>query len=96
MTMKQNITGQVVDAAFADTEVYTTLIDDSAKVFYVESGDYTGLFTIDNNVVVAVSAGAIFSATKDTASKINVYVESNVVKIQNNSGADITPVIRPL
>ena len=31
--------------------------------------------------------GSGFSATKDTASKINVYVESGAIKIQNKTSA---------
>jgi len=91
-----NITGTVVDAPLANTDVYITEFDDSAKVFYCESGANSAIFHVDAGAVVAVSAGAVFSDTKDTASKINVYVESNVIKIQNLTAGAVSPVYRTL
>lgn len=41
-------------------------------------------------VLVAQAGGSGFSVTKDTASKINVYVETGVVKIQNTNGVSVT------
>jgi len=93
---KVNITGNKVDAPIAATGVYVTELDDSAQVFYVESGANSAIFHVDAGATVAVAAGAVFSDTKDTASKINVYVESNVIKIQNNTAGEVSPVVRTL
>jgi formylmethanofuran dehydrogenase subunit E len=48
------------------------------------------LLRIEGNTVVSVSANAIFSITKDTASKLNVYWETDQIKVQNKTSANVT------
>lgn len=91
-----NITGTVVDAPLANTDVFVTTLDDSARVLYFESGANSAIFHVDAGGVVVVSAGAVFSGVKATASKINVYVEDNVIKIQNLTAGAVSPVWRLL
>lgn len=45
-----------------------------------------GIFTQGGGVITAVSVGA-FGVAKDTASKINIYLETNVVTLQNKVGS---------
>lgn len=54
----------------------------------------TGVFRQEEFALASVSTNAIFSVTKDTASKINVYVENDGVvghrfRVQNKTGASI-------
>ena len=50
------------------------------------------LFLIGNGIVtlIAQQSGTLFSTTSGTASKINVYLSSSVVKIENKRGGSRT------
>ena len=50
-------------------------------------------FHINDKVLqigTTIEGSSDFSLTKDTSSKINIYVESGELKIQNETGADIS------
>lgn len=96
MSDRVNITGTVVDAPLANAAVYVTPLDDSAQVLYFESGANSATFHVDAGAIVVVSAGAVFSGVKATAAKINVYVEDNVIKIQNLTAGAVSPIWRQL
>ena len=54
-------------------------------VVYSTTSGVTGLYRLDYHTVVAVSLNALFTVTKDNASTINVYWETDQVKIQNKT-----------
>lgn len=89
---KIEVTGTRIDKPIQNGEVYVTSLDKSTKLLYVKIGATSALYHIHTFTVYVVSASGIYSAVKDTASKVNVYIEDDVVKIQNNaaSEADVT------
>jgi len=78
--------------ALADAAVFTTAIDDNAGMLVVRdktTTDSTVFLIVDTGGTVAtqqLGTNANFNIAKDNAGTINVYVETGVVKIQNNSG----------
>ena len=82
----------------ADDAVYSSGVTDlTGYATFVAGGDSCIIPFHKHNagLVAGTKVGsADFSTTKDTASKINVYVESGELKIQNKSGASITLSVR--
>lgn len=83
-----------LSATLADTDVLETRV--TSGTGHVLAKDNTNgdshIFSLHTEagvlVLAAVAGSTNFSATKDTASKINVYVEAGEVKVQNLLGAD--------
>jgi hypothetical protein len=55
-----------------------------------DSGIATCYVTAGVQVIGSVTGGAGLSDTKGTASKLNVYVEGGTIKIENQTGADVS------
>ena len=55
-----------------------------------DSGIATCYVTSGVQVIGSVTGGAGLSDTKGTASKLNVYVEGGTIKIENQTGADVS------
>ena len=53
----------------------------------VNSGQGALFITGNGSIVLVSQTGAVYTTTSGTASRINVYLSSNVVTIQNNNGA---------
>lgn len=73
------------DADSDTDDVLSTGIGSSHGILIVgiTSDDKTAIYRIDGTLLTAISAHADFSTTKDTASKYNVYYETDQFKIQN-------------
>lgn len=77
--------------ALADAGVFETKQNYTDGYIYVKvvnagtSSDLCLLQILDGTAAV-VHGGANFAVAKDTASKFNVYIESGVLKVQNNIG----------
>jgi hypothetical protein len=56
---------------------------------YTVSGQ-AALFITGNGIALVSQTGTVFSATKDTASKINVYLEAGVLIIQNKTAGTVS------
>ena len=54
-----------------------------------ESAILTSTISGASGTIDRVAGSAVISDTKDTASSINVYVESDTIQIQNLTGADV-------
>lgn len=46
----------------------------------------SAIYRVDNSTLTAISAESTFSTTKDSASKYNVYYETDQYKVQNKVG----------
>jgi len=75
----------------ANNEVLKTCICESRGILIV--ADVTNqkviLLRIEGSTIAFVSGNPIFTITKDTARKINVYWETGQVEVQNNTGATL-------
>jgi hypothetical protein len=84
----KNYMGVAEKTALANNEVLNTSIGMNRGLLIV--ADMTNqkviLLRIEGSTMVSVSGNAIFTITKDTASKINVYWETDQVKVQNKTG----------
>jgi len=78
--------GDLADAAVQDTG----MIDTNGLLVVAEKNGGTALLRVDTEALVIVSAAAGFSATKDTASSVNVYFETGTLRLQNLSGTTKT------
>lgn len=85
--------GTSVPVAIASTEVFDTEIDSFTGTLTISIGDDSAVVpcykTAGVQVVGTVAGGAEFSGTKDTASKLNIYVEDGNIVLQNLTGADV-------
>jgi len=70
--------------------VFNTQIPDSGSFLLLKSGDKTAMIAINNGATENIYAGTVFDDTKDNADTINVYVETDVIKIQNKTAAAVT------
>ena len=82
---------KINNAADADSDaddVLNTEIDASHGVLIVgvTSDDKTAIYRTEGQTLTAISANSDFSVTKDTASKYNVYYETDQFKVQNKVG----------
>lgn len=78
----------VVDAELATGFRTADIANGLLMICNVSDGDLA-LFPLANATIgTAIVAGTDFSDTKDTASKINLYVDSGEIKIQNKLAAD--------
>jgi len=75
---------------------YTLDVSAIANTFYgdvhvqsVGNNPGTALFTIEAGVVSTINKNSVFTHTKDTASSINFYFESNIAVLQNNTAGSI-------
>lgn len=77
---------------FAVNEVFQTCIARNNGLLLVvdRTNARVAIFRVEGQTVVSLSANAIFSVTKDTASKINVYWETDNFKVQNKTSAALT------
>ncbi len=91
-------TGIVAPQAIASTETLDTGISEFTGHMSVSIGDDSGIAvcykTAEVQVVGSVVGGAEFSSTKDTASKLNIYVEGGNIIFQNLTGADVSVTCR--
>jgi len=82
----------------ADDAVYSSGVTDLTGYATFVAGDDSCIIPFHKHNAALVAGTKIgsadFSTTKDTASKINVYVESGQFKIQNKTGANITLSVR--
>lgn len=103
------VNGEVIDKEDNKTGVQPSVIVADAGIFNTTIADFTGnlkvLTSADSvnagcsiaagvQVIDAVTGSAEFSATKATATKVNVYVEAGTIQVQNLTGADINLTIR--
>lgn len=82
----------LLPTATANAAVLTTVIQTPAYGLLIVRDDTNAkvaVYAIQSTTLTAINADAQFSTTKDTASKVNVYAESNVIKVQNNSGGSL-------
>lgn len=79
--------------AIADSAVLTTIIPTPATgLLVVRDGtnSLAGLWRVEGTVLTAIGTlNAEWTTTKDTGSKVNVYAESNVIKVQNKTGGSL-------
>jgi hypothetical protein len=79
--------------ATANAAVLTTVIATPAYGVLVvrdNSNAKVALYRLESTTLTAIGTlDAQWTTTKDTGSKVNVYAESNVIKVQNNSGGSL-------
>jgi len=83
---------KVNEVIVPDTEVYATLFDDSPGrlMLTLSTGALCYAFMIDGAIsVISVLASASITGDKDNATTFNIYLEDNVIKVQNLTGADV-------
>lgn len=86
------ITGVKPVLTIADGDAYDTGVEGFTGTIIVEGEDsaiVTCYQTAGAQVIGSVTGGANVSDTKDTASKLNVYVEGGSIVVQNNTGEDL-------
>jgi hypothetical protein len=79
------------DTLIADEVKTSTLantIGGTLMVFDSTNGK-VGFFRVEGGAIVSISANAIFALTKDNAATINIYYETNVIKIQNKTAGTL-------
>lgn len=76
------------DADSDNTDVLLTGIASGVGLLLVgvSTDTISAVYQVEGSTITAISANATFSTTKDTASKYNVYYETDQYKIQNNVG----------
>lgn len=89
----EDLAGVVPSQTLANSGVYDTGIESLTGFLTVEdstNGD-SAIATVhlngDTLTIASVAGSSSITATKDTASSVNVYVESGSIQIQNLSGA---------
>lgn len=107
--VKSLVDGEVIDqyeavdginpaVKIADDAVYETGVTDFTGFAKFVAGDDSCMIPFHKHnagLVAGTKIGsADFSTTKDTASKINIYIESGELKIQNKTGAEISISLR--
>jgi hypothetical protein len=68
-----------------DEVFLTNLRDGNCGLLIVRGLTQVGLFRIEGTGIVSISANIVYSLVKDTASRINVYWETDQFKVQNKS-----------
>lgn len=88
LTSGKDATIAAAAVATSDLDITTGLITvedtTNGKSAVISAHNAAGTTTLS-----ILNGDAIFSVAEATASKINVYVEAGVVKVQNNTGAEI-------
>jgi hypothetical protein len=79
-------------ASLGDTVAMTTHIADTwvGQIVVTTSDGYCAVYRIDGVALTAISANAIFTNTKGTDNKWNIYIEGNLVKCENQIGSTQT------
>jgi hypothetical protein len=72
--------------------VFLTGIKENCGTLFIRdvTNSKVGIFRIEGTTIVSVSANAIYSITKDTASKLNAYWETGQFKVQNKTAAVVS------
>lgn len=87
---KDDKTGLSPAETIADDGVYDTGIDAFTGSFNISLGDDSAValchVASGTQVISSVTGSSALSDTKDTDTKVNVYVEGGSIKIQNLSG----------
>jgi len=82
----------------ADAAVGATTIAAKAGKIIVDEGSNSAnidiINTADTVTTVKENGPALITITKDNASTINIYVENDVVNVQNLTGAEITVTVK--
>ena len=82
----------------ADAAIAVSSINATGGLLLAKTETDSALFALINTggtiAPQILGTQALFTTSKDTASKINVYVEDGVVQVQNNSGDAIDLVLK--
>lgn len=81
----------IVNTEVLETGYLTANIPNGLLYLVDASGGQTGLYALENSAVIttAIYTNTNISGAKDTASKLNIYVETGEIKIQNLSPGPI-------
>ena len=65
--------------------VFTTSVASGSGILIVSvpTDSITAMYRVEGSTLTSISSNALFSTTKDTASKYNVYFETTEYKVQN-------------
>ena len=80
------------DATLTADEVHVSTLANTIGgmlTVYDSTNQKVGIYRVEGGTLTAISANAIYSTTKDNAATINVYYESNVVKVQNKTAGTL-------
>ncbi|OHB59620.1 MAG: hypothetical protein A2167_08665 [Planctomycetes bacterium RBG_13_46_10] len=90
-TVQKVCVGVTVVQSLASNEVLITPIKSNCGLLLVRdiTNSRTGILRLDGTTITYLSQNAIYSLTKDTASKLNVYFETDQIKVQNKTASPV-------